>query len=423
MSDAQNQNGQGEPPVRKKRGRPPFIKPCKICTAPQDIQAEVKQMLVGTPGNPFANPPTKATWVTPVKVAEWLSSLPTPIPSTAESVRWHQYQHLKLRRPKKVKTKPFVAVVPPAPPTPTAPDERTKSGAKKRYRRGGYTDTPPHVTLPVGPHHTTITVTERVSTDGNAPPLSDTTLLDPPPPDDAEQTRAATNVVNVEVVSGGREEEELDRLALAPPPQANTELAYFELAFREQAKAHAHIARQLRKRPDGALTQAEAYLLVNGPKSLSEALVNYRQAVSTGKGGRFGAPVIQDQKRGLKGLLRSERTVIPGDLPPPNAEPVGVPTPLEEQVAATTQSLPVGREGIPDKVDLPSPSLSDLPSPSAPASSPRPVIIDAGPAGEAPTRPEPMQKAVGDDVVGEERGGATVTPIKPITPKKWDSVT
>lgn len=438
MSDEQKPIGDtvAVAPTTKKKKRPPFLKECQICKAPQDIQAEVKQMLVGTPANPYSNPPTKAKWVTAGAVSVWLSQLPNPIKVSGDSVRWHQHQHLKIRRKKEVRVAQAFAGASPPPPPPTTSD-RTASGAKKRYRRGGYVDDLPlATTLPVEKKTAPTGVSPRIMVDGNAPMLSETKLLDPPPADDAEPSNATTTTVNpavVEVVDGEeRVDDKLDQLALAPPPQANTDLAYFEMAFREQAKTQARIAMQIRKRPDGGLTQAEAYLLVNGPKSLSEALVNYRQAMTMTKGGRYGAPAVMDQKRGLKGLLHSDRVVIPGDLPPKDAEPVGVPTPLEEQLAPSNQTLPVGKEGIPDKVPLPSPTLADLSAHAAPASSPRPVMDGGGGVGGAGTNtPEPMQKAVGDGVVGngggggegEKGGGATVTPIKPITPKRWDSVT
>ncbi len=430
MSDEQKPSNGGANTPKKPVKRSPAIKDCKICEAPQDIQAEVKQMLIGTPANPFANPPTKAKWVPAPAIAEWLSKLPTPIKVSTDSIRWHQHQHLKIRRKREVRTvKPFTNP-PLSPPPPPPSGDRTASGAKKRYRRGGYADEVPQVTLPVERKNEPTGINQRIMVDGNAPMLSETKLLDPPPADDAEPANTTNTTVNpamVEVVDGTeRMEDKLDQLALAPPPQANTDLAYVELAIRENAKAQAQFAMQIRKRTDGSLTQAEAYLLVNGPKSLSESLVNYRQAMSMTKGGRSGALATVDQKRGLKGLLHSDRTVIPGDIPPKDAEPVGVPTPLEEQLAPSNQTLPVGNEGIPDKVPLPSPTLADLSAPAAPASSPRPVMAgDGGVAGGDLGMAEPTQKAVGDGVVGvvEERGGgATVTPIKPIAPKKWDSV-
>jgi hypothetical protein len=402
-----------------------MIKDCPICGAPLDIQAEVKRMLVGTPANPLANPPVKAVWVSPHKVAEWLGQLPKPILVSRHSVQWHQHQHLKIRRERLIEVKPFTNNAPPPPPTSSS--ELTASGAKKRHRRGGYEDGPPNIPLPVERRREPVGIARRVMSEGNAPALDETGLLDPQPPEDApSQGNAAAPTVNpsvVEVVDGTeRMEDQLDQLALAPPPQANSDFAYFELAFRENAKAQAHFARQLRKRPDGSLTQAEAYLLVNGSKSLSEALLNLRQAATMMRGGRSGALAVVDQKRGLKGLLNSDRVVIPGDIPPKDAEPVGVPMPLEEQLTPTNQTLPVGDEGIPDKLPLPPSTLSDLSAPMAPASSTRPMVDGVGGGGVVGgNMGEPMQKAVGDGV-GEGRGG-TVTPIKPLKPKSWDSVT
>lgn len=433
MSDEQKPTGDRVTTPKKVPKRSPMIKDCKICQSPQDIQAEVKKMLVGTPASPLSNPPVKARWVFPSKVAEWLGKLPTPIFVTTESVRWHQHQHLRIRRDKIVAaTKPFVNVAPPPSPNPAPSSDLTASGAKKRHRRGGYTNEPPQVALPVERHREPIGISQRSGISqrifsGNAPALEETQLLDPQPTEDASaQGNAAAPTMNpsvVEVVDGTeRMEDQLDQLALAPPPQANTDLAYFELAFRENAKTQAHFARQLRKRPDGSLTQAEAYLLVNGSKSLSDALVNYRQAMALVKGGRSGALAVVDQKRGLKGLLHSDRVVIPGDIPPKDAEPVGVPMPLEEQLTPTNQTLPVGDEGIPDKLPLPTSTLSDLSAPIAPASSTRPVMDGVGGGGSGGSTGEPMQKAVGDGV-GEGRVGATVTPIKPLKPKSWDSVT
>jgi hypothetical protein len=400
---------------------------CPMCQLPTHIRREVNRMLRGTPGDPNAVPPVKASWVAPKDISIWLMSQDPQYAISIDTIRSHQYVHLGIRRLYKAQND-FAEPNPNAPPPPT-PTPRSAFGEKL----GGATNT----TLPARPR-TKKKAVQAATVAANQQQAQ-------APVDSTDEAYEAQEVSGEVVESPQVEEDNIDQLALAPR-LPNTDVAYAELAVREFSKTHAKLSREIRKRPGMQMTQAEALVLVNGMPQIIQGVLGLRQIYAMGKGGRFGAPEVVDQKRGLKQLLHNDRAVIPGDVPPKDAEPVGKPVPLQEQLAPVPQTLPVGKEGLPEKSPPPPPiTLSDLQAPAAPPSSPRPVIevIVQGPTGGiAPTaEPAPAAKAVGADTsspvptqgsgapavmaandaapgakVGS--GGATVTPIR-----KWDALT
>lgn len=393
------------PPAPPKGGNP---RKCAVCALPPEILEKVNEMLIGTPGDPNGNPPEPATWTMPNDLSKWLMSCDPPHIATVDSIRYHQHAHLKIYRSAKSAPKAAPSSLPPIPPT------------SSKFLNGHKLDQAPNVTLPAkstGQPPVKIERKRPTIPKKQPPPLEQTNLLNE---DDVGDE-------GVEVVDGPqREEDRLDQMVLEPT-LPNSDLACVEFAIREGAKFFGKFARNLRKRTDGRLSQQEAVIFTTFLPNLTNALASYRQTLAMSKGGRYGAPEIMDQKRGLKSLLQKERTVLPHDMPPKDAEPVGVPIPIEEQLApVVTSTLPFDADALPESPPVPTFSLSDLPSPAAPDSSSRPVTSDGG-----STAMVHVAKAVGDSVgggggenplaPGGQKGdggtGATVTPIK-----KWDAV-
>ena len=387
---------------------------CAVCILPPDILEEAQKMLIGSPGDPNAIPPVPASWTPPTQVSKWLLCRNPPHDISIDSIRYHMREHMGFSRGNK-KAQNFVPVLTatPPPPTPFTQVSHVQSA-----------DKPVDFSLPLkqdGQRQGKRPRQPRLEGPNQPPLLERTKILDP------DEGPVEPDARDVEVMDGPRlEEDKLDRLALAPT-LPNSDLLCIEFAIREGAKTYAKLARDIRKRTDGRLSQQEAVLLTTGLPNLTSALASYRQTMAMVKGGRFGAPEVMDQKRGLKGLLQKDKAIIPGDVPPKNAEPIGVPTPTEEQLAPIASTLPFEPDALPESPPVPTFTLSDLPSPAAPASSPRPMAVE-GMDGHGTA---PMAKAVGDSatsgatpnplasgvVVGDGGAGATVTPIK-----KWDAV-
>jgi hypothetical protein len=410
--------GEGVPRTSKKI--------CRICDPafPADLREQIRVMIVGTPADPTANPPRAAQWVSPVDIAAWLKGRTPPVLVTPAIVKWHQIHHLRVihqnKRTDAEKAADAVRL--------QAPPKLVRTSAARNKEAAP-------AKMP-GKVKQAIINAKRDDPLGQAPPLDDDELfdaqtleLDQGPCLELMETGERSEVLDGPAV----EDAKLERTALAPS-MPNSDLMYLEAVLRENAKTQMSLAIEIRKRPDKKLSQQEALLLISGPAQLVAATAQYRQILAASKGGRFGAPEMMDQKRGLKNLLNSDKTIIPGDVPPPNAEPVGVPIPASEQLATPNATLPVGAEGLPERPSppppLPSFTLSDLSSPAAPPSSPRPAVGVDSVAAET----VPMSQAVGAGVqsgaspsntnvvasapkTGEGKVGATVTPIK-----KWDGV-
>ncbi len=400
---------------------------CSLCTLPEETRNKVNEMLIGTPGDPHATPPVDATWITPKDISIWLLAQSPSYPISVDAIRNHQHKHLGIRRTPTKRTNfvPTIDSPPPAPVQQRAVNEQV--------------DEPANITLPARAKGQRMG--KRPTFKG---PKGEST---PAKVEEPRESEVVEEVQGEVVESHQSEEDAIDQLALAPR-LPNTDLAYAELAVREFAKSHAKLSREIRKRPGMQMSQAEALVLVNGLPQIIQGVQGLRQINAMTKGGRFGAPEVMDQKRGLKQLLNNERAVIPGDVPPKDATPVGKPVPIQDQLAPVAQTLPVGAEGLPQAPPPPPITLSDLSAPEAPPSSPRPTTPDAAVAGALPAvEPPPivLAKVAGDaapgvaanftsgtsanapskndatsgaQVVNGGGAGATVTPIK-----RWDVVT